>query len=750
MVTTVRDLTDIPSVNAYLTRIGAKPRSLRTAYIGVASNGYEMDVVVVKFDKTGFKSISGPRASEYSPTETEVKDMADECSSAVWPTHIPAVSLNKLPKHLMEARSTDPNSLFYFNNEKGETLLIQHRVEIEGVKHYKPWTFWSDQEWRSIEPDGDLPIYNLDKLGGVRGSVVWLHEGARAARYCQWMKDGSSFAAKDALKAHPWGKEIEAAVHIGWIGGAHAKSRTNWKKLESLGIEKLYIMADNDKAGMSAALAISKETSIPAHRVLFNETEFPAGFDMADPWPEALFKDIGGVKFYRGPRFGDCAVYGTRVLDEYTTFDSKGNPKPAYRLNPKFANEWVWVMENEIFVHTTMTRYRYGKDQFKAALLCLARMGVDFPSMLQAASDIHVDSLAYRPGLPNGLIREGKKRTINIHEPGLFPPEQGDMTIWDEFLEQLIPDPKDRHEVKRWIATVIFRPETRIGYALLLASSKQGVGKTTLGQVLAHCVGHHNTSYPEEKDIVDSSFNSWKAMKRLAVIEELYAGHSWKTYNALKAAITEKEFTVNEKFEKPYKLMSYLNIVACSNDSVPLKIAADDRRWLIPKVTELLWPREKFQELNDWISGPGIPALMYWAGDQDEDFYIGEARHAPDTERKKEMQSSSKSVQVMGLEDYLDVIKSKDETGEPAVARWSDIEEAIKTSTNWNGNNTMIMGSDKIAAIKASGLHYRDQYKLNQKRTFIIFNDSARAIVEEGGDVMKICVRPRTFFEGVM
>ena len=84
----------------------------------------------------------------------------------------------------------------------------------------------------------------------------------------------------------------------------------------------------------------------------------------------------------------------------------------------------------------------------------------------------------------------------------------------------------------RWCATLVARPDIRMEYGVLLISEMQGVGKGTLGErILAPLVGPWNCSFPTEQSIVDSSFNSWIAHKRLAVVHEIYAGHNIKAYN---------------------------------------------------------------------------------------------------------------------------------------------------------------------------------------------------------------------------
>jgi hypothetical protein len=111
----------------------------------------------------------------------------------------------------------------------------------------------------------------------------------------------------------------------------------------------------------------------------------------------------------------------------------------------------------------------------------------------------------------------------------------GDPAPFLDFMGRLIPDESDRNETLRWCATLIARPATRMTYSLLLVSIKHGTGKSTLAEkTVAPLVGIHNACFPTEAMILDANFNSWRAHKQLAVVHEIYQGHSRKAYDTLK------------------------------------------------------------------------------------------------------------------------------------------------------------------------------------------------------------------------
>jgi hypothetical protein len=96
-------------------------------------------------------------------------------------------------------------------------------------------------------------------------------------------------------------------------------------------------------------------------------------------------------------------------------------------------------------------------------------------------------------------------------------------------------------------------------------------------------VGLHNVSFPTEKQVTDSVFNSWAVHKRLAVVNEIYVGHSKKAYDNLKSYITDGRLSVEEKYQKPYDITNWVHIFACSNSLRALRLAYEDRRWFVPR-----------------------------------------------------------------------------------------------------------------------------------------------------------------------
>jgi hypothetical protein len=493
------------------------------------------------------------------------------------------------------------------------------------------------------EPDGPLPLWGMEHLKDH--TTVFIHEGAKAARAVHRM-----LTDRTATASHPWGIDMSGAAHLGWIGGALNPARTDWSQLAKAGVKQAYIVADNDVHGIMAVPRIARELrGIAAFSVEFDEM-FPPSFDLADPWPERFFIDRHGQQLYRGPNFEDHLRPATWATDLWTP---PGSKKKVPILRNEFKSMWSWVTEVDLYVCVERPTLRYSKEKFDGYASAFSDGNKPISGLLKAEWGSQLSKLTYRPDRDERIIETHGEKSINLFAPTRIASRPGDTKPWIEFLEYLFRDPVERHEMMRWCATLIAQPSVRMGYAVLLVTETQGIGKNTLGEkILAPLVGRHNCSFPQERQVVESQFNSWLINKRFAFIGEIYTGRSWKAANLLKSYITDRETTVNEKFICEYTLENWIHVMACSNSLRALKLDNTDRRWMVPTLTETPWTRPQWVAFNDWIEGHGLNIIKHWAehfGD-----YVRAGEHAPMTERKREMQRESESEAAQQLRDWCE------------------------------------------------------------------------------------------------
>ena len=136
---------------------------------------------------------------------------------------------------------------------------------------------------------------------------------------------------------------------------------------------------------------------------------------------------------------------------------------------------------------------------------------------------------------------------------------------FEGLLDYLIPDPEARRHFKRWAATLMAVKGAKILYAPLLVSEEQGVGKTTVADIIGKVLGEENYSKIPAASIVDATYQYW-GEKQLIVISEIHEGHQVKIYNNLKEVITDSSLNIHKKYQKPYDAPNFVNIYASSNN----------------------------------------------------------------------------------------------------------------------------------------------------------------------------------------
>lgn len=703
----VKNLNDIAAVSRYLSRIGAEPRSLRTAVIKEQRGAYWKDIAVITIQKNG--DVRCP--DEYAPTEVELALIKEECEKAQWPELNKIQNLINLPPMLNDA---DKEDLYIFRDEEGLIVMVQQRIENkEGGKAYVPWTYWDDGEWRRMEPEGKLPLYGIEQV--KEHNVVFIHEGAKAARKMQKLIAAETVQEKEEKKRHPWGKELSNAAHIGWIGGALSPARTDWSKINKLGAKKVFIVSDNDEPGISAVPAIAYFLRVPTFHIQFTN-EWPASFDLADDFPEAMFKEMNGYRHYIGPSFRTCTHPATWATDKIPNPTGKGKPTTA--LRDSFKSQWAYVEEADLFVNTEMPEILRSQEVLNKMLSSFSHVA-NTTSLIVKSYSGRKTKLCYRPDTKGRIVSDDGTSAVNLHRPTEIKPVNGDPQPWIDFLKYMFPVDEERKAAERWCATLIACPDVKMEYGLLLVSETQGIGKTTLGaRVLAPLVGSHNSSFPSEREIVDSSFNGWLAGKRLVVVNEIYSGHSWKAYNQLKGYVTDREIVINEKFVKPYQLENWAHFIACSNSSMAMKIETDDRRWFYPAITEVPWSKEQFIKFYGWLDSGGLAIIRFWA--ESYSSYVSVGDRAPMTHRKVGLISSSRSD---ALKAAIELSESMNEVEAPMAIFSHDLRK-------WLGEQTQSRVFDQPQtihnAMKAHNVTSGDTISIKGRKGVVLVNKFAK------------------------
>jgi hypothetical protein len=480
----IHNYRSIPALAAYINRIGAQQRNFRT-FVVIQENRmhYHFDAIVIKIslDRSDIAvraHHSIRDAGEFEPTKEEKAAILEALAKVEdWPRAIPARDIEDLKRIIKDKYHDSEPTLFVHRDLSGENvLMVTQRIFPKSggglQKADLPWTYWSDGQWRMMEPDGGLPLFGLEKLKNAQRVI--LYEGAKTARYVQAMLDDHSYAAQllraqaPWLSANPWIEDLRGYdAHIGWPGGAPNSHRVDWDPIKKLHRDvEIVIACDHDIGGEEAARDISRLLLRRLSALKVGE-QFANNFDMADEFPADLFEEQDGIRKYKGPRFSSClkpATWATRY-----DFVSK-----KFELRNEFKAEWYAITKPLVYVHRSDPSAVYNKEQFNSLVAPFADVQ-NVAGLLDKSFYGKADELAYEPGTASGLIVFEGKHVVNTYLPSPIVPMEGDPKPFLDFMAHLIPPEEDRKHTLRWCATLIAVPSVRITYGLLLVSENQRV-----------------------------------------------------------------------------------------------------------------------------------------------------------------------------------------------------------------------------------------------------------------------------------
>lgn len=652
-------MTAIPAaLKAYVDRIGAEELNFRRFMIRQYRGAYYTERVLIRVAEDGEVHCSDKR---YAPTKEE----ATMIKGAVMGANFPRAVKVSLRKAREVERLGTAGSLWYYlvDRADGQVLMVQERATVDNQKVFVPWTHFSDGEWRRMEPDGALPFWKPEKRRGK--ARIMVHEGAKAAR-------AADEVAQDKASSHPWAEEMRSYEHWGLIGGALAPHRADYEELRREAPVEVVYVCDNDFPGKTVLQEFSRHYGGSMKGIMLDE-RWPQAWDMADEMPPGMFSE---GKF-RGPRLGSLMKPATWATEQVQSGE-KG--RPAVILTRTFREEWVHSVVPEAYIHVGHPSRVYNASEFNNAIRPFSHVD-DTARLVKGDEATKSVLLKYDPGATPGIyVDESGERYVNTHVPTPIDPEDGDASPWTDFMELLVPDRGDRLELMRWCATLVARPRVRMNYGVLLISETQGVGKGTLGEkILAPLVGMPNVSFPGESDIVDSNYNYWLSHKRLAVVHEIYAGHSSKAYNKLKSVITDRYVTVSRKYMANYEVENWVHIVACSNSRRAIQLSMDDRRWFVPTVTEDKERPGYWTRLNRWlVEGGGLGIIRRWAEEfLEENEEVSPGASAPWSAGKREVVEEGYSPGMELVSSFLTRVRDE-MNGEHVVVVDTDLVRLIR------------------------------------------------------------------------
>jgi len=161
----------------------------------------------------------------------------------------------------------------------------------------------------------------------------------------------------------------------------------------------------------------------------------------------------------------------------------------------------------------------------------------------------------------------------------------------------------------KWLAYPLQHPGAKMQTAVLMFGEKQGTGKSLFFEgIMRPIYGEYGGTAGQHQ--LDSSFTDWKSRKIYMVFEEVLSrDERYSHIGTLKHFITGRDMRINPKNLPERVESNHINSVFLSNESQPIPIELEDRRWLVIEALAKL--SEEFQQQIKAMLKDGLCEAFY-------------------------------------------------------------------------------------------------------------------------------------------
>lgn len=162
----------------------------------------------------------------------------------------------------------------------------------------------------------------------------------------------------------------------------------------------------------------------------------------------------------------------------------------------------------------------------------------------------------------------------------------------------------------RFLAHLVQHPGTNPEVMVVIRSTREGVGKSSLGQWLIRMFGPHAREFADIEQVF-GQFNESLANISFALLEEVIFPGNKKSAEMSRAVVTAKSMQINPKGRPAYEIPHGIHFMMTTNGQWAIPAGAEARRYLMLDVREDVPPRSYFNALWAEADGGGVAAMLH-------------------------------------------------------------------------------------------------------------------------------------------
>jgi hypothetical protein len=219
----------------------------------------------------------------------------------------------------------------------------------------------------------------------------------------------------------------------------------------------------------------------------------------------------------------------------------------------------------------------------------------------------------------DGLVYGNQWRNARPDVSGVSP---AGIERWLDHVERLLPDERERAHVLDVMAFKVQHPNKKINHAVLHIGTP-GAGKDLMWLPMQWAIDGGtsvNVENIQNADIMSQWGYSYE--REMLVFQELRQAEARDRRaleNHLKPIIAAppEYLTVNRKGQHPYQALNRLFVLAFSNESIPITLPSDDRRWFVVRSAAGSMGIGKGREMIEWYRAGNFARIAAWLHQRD-------------------------------------------------------------------------------------------------------------------------------------